>query len=271
MTGARLLYLINALRSLKVLLTRVSGDDGLVDTRRLSWSDAPPGLGWPHDGERVLALFIEAVGGTSARPVPAKGVSKLLDSTLDAIVQANRSLMYDELIDVVELEVADLDAPAPLAHAIASLVPVVVADGQPRQLSASLPTVAQVRYAEDWLIAVLERVATGSPLTLHTLVLTARDARLDLSGLSGWSRTMLAVAALQSHDAPESALHLVRRAAQWWAGQSTFDPFPDSNGNGVADEVGALQQVFDTFADLARSFEVATPRRPHPSSARPID
>lgn len=265
MTGARLLDIINAQRSLKVLLTRVSGEDGLVETRRLNWSDAPPGLGWPHDGERVLGLFIESVGGRPGQSVAAKAVSKLLDSTLDAIVQANRSLLYDELIDVVELEVADLEAPAPLAHAIASMVPVVVADGQPRQLPTSLPTVAQVRCAEDWLIAVLERVAVlAGPLTFRTLVLTARDAGLEPLGLSGWGRTLLAVAALKSHDAPDAAHHLVRRAAQWWAGQNTFDPFPDSNGNGVADEVGPLQHVFDTFADLARSFEAEVARRARP-------
>ncbi len=263
MTGARLLDIINAQRWLKALLTRVSDEDGLVETGRLKWCDAPNGLGWPHDGERVLALFIEAVGGTSGQRVPAQDVAKRLDSTLDAIVHANRSLMYDELIDVVELEVADLEAPTPLAHALASMVPVVVmADFQPRLVSASLPTVAQVRCAENWLIAVLDRLTTAaSPPTLHTLVLTARDAELEPMGISGWGRTLLAIAALQSHASPDAAHHLVRRAAQWWAGQNTFDPFPDSNGNGVADEVGPLQHVFDTFAELARSFEVEGIRR----------
>ncbi|MDP3504464.1 MAG: hypothetical protein Q8S33_29270 [Myxococcales bacterium] len=265
MTGARLLDIINAQRSLKVLLSRVRDEDGFVDARRLKWVDAPAGLGWPHDGERVLAIFIKGAGGALDRPVLASEVSRLLDATLDAIVQANRTLLYDELIDSVELEVADLEAPLPLAHALGSLVPVVTtANAQQRLLSPSLPTVAQVRRAEAWLLLVLERVKrAGGPVTLALLVSAARDSRDESLGLVGWSRTLVAVSALQSQGL-EDAAHTVRRAAQWWAGQSTFDPFPDSNGNGLADEVGGLQAVFDAFADVARSFEDGERRRARP-------
>jgi hypothetical protein len=254
-TGARLLDLINAQRSLKVLLVQLTDDDEQVDSRRLQWSDSPAGLGWPHDGERVLALFIKAAGGTPNRPVSSKAVASLLDGTLDAIVEANRALLYDDVVDPVELDVADLDAPLPLAHALASLVPVVEALRPTRPLIASLPTVAQVRQAERWLLTLLERMAPDAPLTFGALVDLATDSGSEPLGLSGWSRTLPVIAALRDHDTLETAPHLVRQAAQWWAGQSTFDPFPEANGNGVADEVGALQRVFDTFAELARSFE----------------
>ncbi len=262
MTGARLLDIINAQRSLKVLLARLRTEDGVVDGARLNWVDAPPGLGWPHDGERVLSIFMKAAGGTRERPALVSEVSRLLDVTLDAIVQANRTLLYDDLIDAVELEVADLEAPLPLAHALASLVPAVTTTNvQQRLRSPSLPTVAQVRRAEAWLLLVLDRMkrADGPP-TLSLLVNAARDGQDEDLGLGGWSRTLVAISVLQSHGL-EDAAHTVRRAAQWWAGQSTFDPFPDSNGNGRADEVGGLQDVFDAFADVARSFEEGERRR----------
>lgn len=244
------------------LRTLTRGDpQAWVRLDQLPWADAPGGLSPEHDCDRVLAVFFQAAGARTDKPTRAHQVTALLNLTLDRLVEVNRALSYDDLIDDVELETADAGKPVALAAALASMVARVDYPGVDLRLPPGLPALAQVRAAERWALSLVElwEAHGEGPLQLSSLVAAWEHTHPTHSPtFSAWSSALQLLGKLQQVLGPDwvrEGPQQLKAAATWWAGQDTWDPFPDRNGNGEADERGTHQPIYDAFAQLARALE----------------